>query len=82
LIITNIYEVAGRENKKIKNRVNSKILVEKTKKRLKEENKERVLWLARFETIKKYLKKNLKGKEILIIMGAGDIDDLFSNKEN
>jgi len=82
LIITNIYEVAGRENKKIKNKVNSKILVEKIKKRLKEENKERVLWLARFETIKKYLKKNLKGKEILIIMGAGDIDNLFSNKEN
>jgi UDP-N-acetylmuramate--alanine ligase len=68
LIITDIYEVAGREAKKIKKKVNSKKLVEAIKKT----GKNKTIYLPN-ETIAAYLKKNLKGGEVVIIMGAGDI---------
>ncbi len=68
LIITDIYDVAGREDKKIKKAVNSKKLVEVI-------NKPFVSYLPK-EKIINYLKENLKGGEVLIIMGAGDIYDL------
>ncbi len=68
IIITDIYEVPGRESKKIKEKVNSKKLVEKI-------NKKEVIYLEK-EKIIPYLKKNLKPKEILVLMGAGDIYNL------
>jgi len=68
LIITDVYDVAGREEKKIKERVNSQKLV-------KAVNKSNVIYLPK-EKIIDYLKNNLKNREVLIIMGAGDIYEL------
>lgn len=75
LIITDIYDVAGRESKEIKKRVSSEKLV-------KAVDKKSVTYLPKAKILN-YLKKNLRGgppvgevKEVLIIMGAGDIYDL------
>ena len=65
IIITDIYDVAGREKGNIKNKINSEKLV-------KEINKSSAIYLPKQKIIN-YLKKNVKGKEIIIIMGAGDI---------
>jgi UDP-N-acetylmuramate--alanine ligase len=65
LIITDIYDVAGREQKNIKKKVNSKKLI-------KEINRPSAVYLPK-KGIINYLKKNLKGREVVIIMGAGDI---------
>lgn len=69
LIITDIYDVAGREKKKIKEKISSKELVRKIKKYEK-------VYLPK-EKIKDYLKRNLKGGEVVIIMGAGDVYKLL-----
>lgn len=69
LIITDIYDVAGREKKKIKEKISSKELVKKIKKAKK-------VYLPK-EKIKDYLKRNLKGGEVVIIMGAGDVYKLL-----
>ncbi len=69
LIITDIYDVAGREKKKIKTEVNSKKLIEAI-------NRPNAVFLPK-EKIKNHLKKNLEKGDILIIMGAGDIYKLI-----
>ncbi|OGZ27616.1 MAG: UDP-N-acetylmuramate--L-alanine ligase [Candidatus Nealsonbacteria bacterium RIFOXYB1_FULL_40_15] len=69
VIITDIYDVAGREKKEIKRKVSSRKLV-------KSIGKENVIYLKK-ENIISYLKKNIAGKEILILMGAGDIYTLL-----
>ena len=71
LIITDIYDVAGREEKKIKKKINSEKLV-------KAVNKNWVIYLPKKKIIN-YLKKNLKGGEVVVIMGAGDIYNLVIN---
>ena len=68
VIITDIYTVSGRESKEIMKKVSAQKLV-------KAVNKENVEYLPK-EKIIPYLKKNLKGGEIVIIMGAGDIYNL------
>lgn len=68
LIITDIYSVAGREKNEIKKKVNSQKLV-------KAVNKSFVTYLPKSK-IESFLKKNIKGGEVVIIMGAGDIYDL------
>jgi len=68
VIITDIYTVAGRESKEIMRKVNTQKLVEAI-------NKENVIYLPKGKIIG-YLKKNLKGGEVVIIMGAGDIYNL------
>ncbi len=65
IIITDIYDVAGRETPKIRKEVSSEKLV-------KAVNKKGVIYLKK-EKVLDYLKKNLKGGEVVIIMGAGDI---------
>jgi len=65
VIITDIYDVAGRENKKLKKRVNSEKLVKAVK-------NPRVEYLPKDKIIE-HLKNNLWGREVVIIMGAGDI---------
>ena len=65
LIITDIYSVAGRETKEIKKKVSSQKLAEAT-------NKSFVSYLPK-EKIQEFLKENLKGGEVVIMMGAGDI---------
>jgi len=65
LIVTDIYDVAGREEKIIKEKVSSKKLI-------KTINKNWAIYLPK-EKIINYLKKNLLGGEVVIFMGAGDI---------
>jgi len=69
IIITEIYDVAGRETPKIRKEVSSEKLV-------KAINKKEVIYLKKEEVLD-YLKKNLKGGEVVIIMGAGDIYNLL-----
>jgi UDP-N-acetylmuramate--alanine ligase len=68
VIITDIYTVSGRESKEIMRRVSAQKLVEAI-------NKEGVIYLPKGKIID-YLKKNLRGGEVVIIMGAGDIYNL------
>jgi len=70
IIITDIYDVAGREEGNIKNKVNSKKLVKAIK-------KNNVIYLPK-ENVLGYLKKNLFNYDILLIMGAGDIYKLIN----
>jgi len=65
LIITDIFDVAGREKGDIKEKINSEKLIKK----IKLPNSE---YLPKYK-IKKYLKDNLIGGEIIIIMGAGNV---------
>ncbi len=70
LIITDIYDVAGRENKAIKNKVSSEKLVKKI-------NKQQAIYVPCIKKAENYLKKRVKGGEVIIIMGAGDIYKVF-----
>ncbi len=69
-IITDIYDVAGRENKGIKGKISAKKLVEAI-------GKKEVIYLKK-DKISPYLRQNLQGKEIIVIMGAGDIYKLIN----
>ena len=69
ILITDIYSVAGRESKEIKRRVNSKKLVRAI-------DRENVIYTPKHKIID-YLKKNLKGGEVVILMGAGDVYKLI-----
>jgi len=70
LIITDIYDVAGREKGRLKKEVSSEKLVKKV-------NSENVLYFP-LTKIEKYLKKILKKGDVLLIMGAGDIYKLVN----
>ena len=69
IIITDIYDVPGREDINIKNKVSSQLLVEKIK------NKN-VIYVSQ-KRIFNFIKKSLKGGEVVVIMGAGDIYELW-----
>ncbi|MBU2545488.1 UDP-N-acetylmuramate--L-alanine ligase, partial [Patescibacteria group bacterium] len=69
LIIVDIYDVAGREKGDIKGKVSSKKLIEKIDRPWAE-------YLHR-DKVKKYLEDTLKGEEVVIIMGAGDVYKLL-----
>ncbi|MDP2910534.1 MAG: UDP-N-acetylmuramate--L-alanine ligase [bacterium] len=71
LIIIDIYDVAGRERGEIKEKVDSKKLVDRI-------NKLWVKYLAK-EEINKYLEQNIEEGQILIIMGAGNVYKLLDN---
>ncbi|MDO8663761.1 MAG: cyanophycin synthetase, partial [Candidatus Wildermuthbacteria bacterium] len=68
IIVTDIYDVAGRETPGIRKKVSSQKLV-------KVISKKTVIYLPK-DNILDYLKKNLRGGEVVVIMGAGDIYDL------
>lgn len=65
IIITDIYDVAGRETKTINREVSSEKLVKKI-------NKKNISYLP-VDKLEKNLKENVKFGDVLIIMGAGDI---------
>ncbi|MFH1423736.1 MAG: Mur ligase domain-containing protein [Candidatus Nealsonbacteria bacterium] len=65
LIITDIFDVAGRESSEIRQKVDSQKLV-------KAINKNSVSYLPKNKIVA-YLKKEVKSGEVVIIMGAGDI---------
>jgi len=66
LIVTDIYDVAGREEKKIKKQVSSEKLVQSI-------NKKNAIYVPSIEETTNYLKKSLQGEEVVVIMGAGTI---------
>ncbi|MFH1820637.1 MAG: Mur ligase family protein [Candidatus Nealsonbacteria bacterium] len=68
IIITDIYDVVGREEKEISQKVDSQRLVQSI-------NKKNITYLAK-KNIVSYLKKNVKKNDILLIMGAGDIYEI------
>ena len=65
LIITDIFDVAGRESKKLKEKVSSEKLV-------KAINNAKTIYLSKDKIIG-CLKKDLRDGEVVIFMGAGDI---------
>jgi len=65
LIITDIFDVAGREEKEIKQKISSVKLIKAIKKPW-------AIYLPK-EKVIKYLRKNLKGREVVILMGAGNV---------
>ncbi len=67
IFITNIYQVAGRENEKISKKIDSQKLTAAI-------NRDSVKYLPEKE-IAKTLKREIKGGEILLVLGAGNIYD-------
>jgi UDP-N-acetylmuramate--alanine ligase len=69
IIITDIYDVVGREEKNISQEVSSEKLVKKV-------HKKSVQYMPMGEA-EVFVKKNIESEEVLIIMGAGDVYKLF-----
>lgn len=65
IIITDIYDVAGREVQMINRNVNSEKLVKKI-------NRKNVLYFP-IDEAENYIKQNIKNGDVLVVMGAGDI---------
>jgi len=74
LIITDVYDVAGREQSAIRKIVSSQKLVKEVNKK----NKDSAMYIPDIKKTAAFLKNNLKGKEIVVIMGAGDIYNLIN----
>ena len=72
LILTEIYEVKGRENLKIKKKISSKNLAKEIENK-KRKNLKEIKYLSNFKEIAEFLKRKIKNGDVLIIMGAGDI---------
>ena len=68
IIVTDIYNVAGREEPDLEEKVSAEILVSKVSKR-------NVKYVKRGE-MASYLKQSLKNNDVLIVMGAGEIYSL------
>lgn len=75
LLITDIYEVSGREDKEIKAKISSQSLINKIKENIKDKNS--VIYISNIKNINDYLSKEVKNGEVIIIMGAGDINKVF-----
>jgi len=75
LILVDIYDVPGRERTAAEKQISSKKLVQAI-----QNSKFKILnsvsHIPTLTLAEQYLKKNLKGGEIVIVMGAGDIYDL------
>ncbi len=65
IIVTDIYDVAGRETKKINAEISSEKLVKKI-------NKKNIIYLPT-RRVEGFVKKNIESGDILVVMGAGDI---------
>ena len=78
LIITDIYDVTGREEKTIRKKVSSKKLVEAVKKRQDKSEKRQVIYIPTIKKTASYIKNHLGKELVIIIMGAGDIYTLES----
>jgi len=71
IIITDIYDVAGRETKTINKEVCSEKLVKKIN--LTPVRRSTGVMYLPMDKIENFVKKNIKSSDVLIIMGAGDI---------
>lgn len=70
IIITDIYDVAGREEKEITSHTNSKMLAEKIA-------KPNVMYRTKEDAVK-FIKENIVEGDVLMIMGAGDVYKLVN----
>jgi len=68
VIITEIYNVAGREEKEISKKINALGLAEAIKKQGKN-----TYFIKNFQKIPQFLKNRVKSDDIILIMGAGNI---------
>ncbi|MDP3093326.1 MAG: Mur ligase domain-containing protein [bacterium] len=79
LILAPIYSVAGRESQAIKKKVDSQKLAVAVQQILDTKydiRNTKIFYIPTARKIVTYLKKNLTGNEVLVIMGAGDIYNL------
>ncbi|MFC1629865.1 UDP-N-acetylmuramate--L-alanine ligase [Patescibacteria group bacterium] len=76
LVLTEIFDVAGREELDIKEKTSSKKLANEIKKSAGWRNK-RVHFIKNFQNIPEFLKNKVKENEVIIIMGAGNIYKLY-----
>ncbi len=67
LILTDIYDVAGREETNIREKVSSEKLARMVK---------GTVYIPSISDVPGYLEKNLKGGEVVMVMGAGNIYNL------
>ncbi len=72
MILSEIYTVAGREKESIKKKVNSKKLTDAV-------NNKKVIYKKTFNSIEKYIMETNEKDDVLIVMGAGDVYQLFLN---
>ena len=77
IILTKIYDVAGREDKKIAEKVSGKKLAEAIKKRGK-----KVHYIDDFEKIPQFIRKQIKPNDVILIMGAGSIYKLTEHSKH
>lgn len=78
IIITDIYDVAGREiltSSRTHDRIGAKIKEVSSKKLVEAASQQNIIYLA-LEDIERFVKKNISAGDVLIIMGAGDIYQL------
>jgi UDP-N-acetylmuramate--alanine ligase len=68
IILTKIYEVAGREKSQISGKVSAKKLASSLKKRGK-----KTYYIDNFRKIPQFLKKKIESGDVILIMGAGNI---------
>lgn len=73
LILIDIYDVAGREEGSIKEKVSSAKLIKAIQ---KQKPRYEILYTPTILTAEEFLKKNIRGQEVVMIMGAGDIYNL------
>ncbi|MBX4201041.1 hypothetical protein KW786_02845 [Candidatus Parcubacteria bacterium] len=71
VLIGDIYDVAGREEKTINKKVSSEILVKKIAKK-------HVQYMPLADA-ERFVKENIKSGEVLMVMGAGSVYKLFDN---
>lgn len=68
IVLTKIYDVAGREESQISKKVSAKKLALILKKRGK-----KTYFIENFKKIPQFLKKKIKRGDVVLVMGAGDI---------
>ena len=76
LILADIYDVPGREDEGLKQKVSSEQLVHEIRKRKEGKKQEAILWIPAIEEIFSHLQQTLTGNEVVMVMGAGSIYNL------
>lgn len=73
IILLPIYSVAGREKEEIKEKISSEKLAAALGERLANDGQKRISFFDSFDGAANYLRENLQGGDVCVIMGAGDI---------
>lgn len=74
VIFVPVFDVAGRENEKLKKKASSEKLYQAVKEEINNREQEKeIIYIGDTANVQGYLKENLKGGEIVFFMGAGDV---------